>query len=510
MAFGVDRKNATYTPGAGVTRPKPAPAAKPRVVNPGGSPQPKGKLKGNRVKPALAQQVASSMAARDQALADNIGDVTQPLTGDTLVKSAQTLVDKEYAPQFADLDQQGTRIGAQRDAQQAWSQNYYNNLSGVFGSTLGAQQQANSAATEAARQRAAEQMAGIQTTQNDATMRAAQDAQVRGAGLDGGAAATLSNQTAQAQQGALAQGATDQAATANYGAVQEALLRGIGSATAQAGGEAQADIGAAATTRLGELDAQRKTLNNGRMGQLTDTLLKMRQNEGDRYLTQQSLATDAEKAKLQAAVDIQQSKDQKSTEAAKLRYQAALTRAGWAHDDAKAEADREFRAEQGQLDRSSREGIAATRATTTAAAKAKSPWASGKDQGKASDTIQKAISVAKGLSKSMTRQQAGQYLLNGVKGQPQFREEKTANGGTKQVRVLNETGQPVVGRSIEAVDQAYAQAALDIAYNGKLSRATVKKLHDRGITIDALGLPTNHDPRPSNKPMEVMGRVLGR
>jgi hypothetical protein len=62
--------------------------------------------------------------------------------------------------------------------------------------------------------------------------------------------------------------------------------------------------------------------------------------------------------------------------------------------------------------------------------------------------------------------------------------------GTKQVRVLNPDGTQKT-RTIPGVEKAKSQlllvAALDMAYDGHLSRKTQKLLHDRKLQIGQLG-----------------------
>jgi hypothetical protein len=112
------------------------------------------------------------------------------------------------------------------------------------------------------------------------------------------------------------------------------------------------------------------------------------------------------------------------------------------------------------------------------------------EQGKAQSDLSRALTYAKRLKGSKTRAEAVQYLLASSKPQPIYKTIKTSTGGTKQVKVLNADGTPKMTGSWDPVSSAIASAALDAAYVGHLSPATVKKLHEAGIKVKALGIPT--------------------
>jgi hypothetical protein len=120
-------------------------------------------------------------------------------------------------------------------------------------------------------------------------------------------------------------------------------------------------------------------------------------------------------------------------------------------------------------------------------------WASQEQHVKAADSISSLQNFAQQLkSQKVSRADAAQALLAGQEAKeiPIYRTVKLPNGGTRQERVLNPDGTQKT-RTIPAVPKAESQlllkAALDMAYDGHLSRATQKLLHDRKMQIGQLG-----------------------
>lgn len=137
-------------------------------------------------------------------------------------------------------------------------------------------------------------------------------------------------------------------------------------------------------------------------------------------------------------------------------------------------------------------------------------WASDASQAKASDVIQTALAAAEGLSKrGVSRADAGQALRVGAKPRPIYRTvtDPITKKRTQQ-RVLVD-GVPKMTSSLPRIDQTlYLQAALDLAYDGHLSRRTQHLLHQRGIQLAPLGVTTlgafqenqRHITRPGTAP----------
>jgi hypothetical protein len=118
-------------------------------------------------------------------------------------------------------------------------------------------------------------------------------------------------------------------------------------------------------------------------------------------------------------------------------------------------------------------------------------WATGEQQGQAQDKIGSALSYASQFkSKGLSRAQAAQVLVAGKKSAPIYSTVKQKGKPDQHLAALNPDGTPKTTRAVPAYDPLMASVALDMAYDGHVSKANVKKLHARGIRIDALGYPT--------------------
>lgn len=135
-------------------------------------------------------------------------------------------------------------------------------------------------------------------------------------------------------------------------------------------------------------------------------------------------------------------------------------------------------------------------------------WATLEQQGAAKDEIDDLLGWGNRLKGGgVSRQDAMAGLTAGAEPEPLYREVqiKDAAGrvtGTKQERVLWKNGEPgnedgsLTGtqKSTDTLPKAKSklllQAALDMSYDGHLSRRTQKLLHDRGIQLGPLGLTT--------------------
>jgi hypothetical protein len=125
-------------------------------------------------------------------------------------------------------------------------------------------------------------------------------------------------------------------------------------------------------------------------------------------------------------------------------------------------------------------------------------WASQTVQAEAQDDIDSLRGFAEKLKAAdVNRRDAAQALQTGQESKPVFRtvQVKDRYGnvtGTKQERVLDpKTGAQVMTPAVpQAKSRLLLAAALDVAYDGHLSRRTQKLLHDRGIKIAPLGLMT--------------------
>lgn len=130
-------------------------------------------------------------------------------------------------------------------------------------------------------------------------------------------------------------------------------------------------------------------------------------------------------------------------------------------------------------------------------------WLSATAQGKAGDAIQGALNEAKTLKQSgAAREEAAQLLLQGSKDTSQTVYENVpvvdqfgnvVKGKTKRQPKLNRDG-TVVTKTVPGLPKVNSQlllsAALDMAYDGHLSRRNQQLLHARGIQLAPLGLVT--------------------
>lgn len=298
----------------------------------------------------LNQQQLS--ARRDREFRTNLGDVTQGLTGDTMIRTAEELVDREYAPQERALKRTRDQIAAQQARDRDWVRAYTGQLEGLAAGTVSQQQASNQRAMDAARQRDAEIMQGIGQVEQGQAQRAEDRASTLGPGLDGGAAQMLAEQAAQQRMRAQAQAGTQQQALSTNAQAQEAFLRGITAAAGQRRADDQAAIAARAWKRQSEVDADEEDLRKGRSGQLTKTLLGLREGEVERYLTEQRLATEERQAILEAQQQAAQLKSREQLERAKMRLQIRLKQMGIDADTAELQASQAFQRRENELDRS--------------------------------------------------------------------------------------------------------------------------------------------------------------
>jgi hypothetical protein len=127
--------------------------------------------------------------------------------------------------------------------------------------------------------------------------------------------------------------------------------------------------------------------------------------------------------------------------------------------------------------------------------KPKKTWATPVQQAAASDTLQAALNEAKTLKASGAgRHEVAQLLLDGDKGRPE--RQVPVYDTTTGKKKLHEDGTPVM-KTVPAVpplpqvkSQLLLSAALDIAYDGHLSRRNQRLLHERGVKIGPLGVTT--------------------
>jgi hypothetical protein len=127
-------------------------------------------------------------------------------------------------------------------------------------------------------------------------------------------------------------------------------------------------------------------------------------------------------------------------------------------------------------------------------------WATQEAQAAAGDEIQRLIREAKAnKAAGESRHDVADFLLTGAPAgkQPVYEVVPDGKGGKKrQKKLVRDSGGNLVEATTDdpgftaAKSQLLAQAALDMAYDGHLSRATEKLLHARKVKIKPLGLVT--------------------
>lgn len=205
-------------------------------------------------------------------------------------------------------------------------------------------------------------------------------------------------------------------------------------------------------------------------------------DEGKNVLAQQALGLDITKVKTQAQqTAAQQTETQRHNKAGEAASSQEVNTYGYSKADWAAKTPAERQKIMKDLKGSDGRGKANNGAG----------WVTPAKQSEAQSAIERAITYAKSLKGDYGRAEAARALTTTQKGQPIYdtvKDKKT--GKTKQVRRLNPDGTQVVGSSWTGIDSALASAALDIAYDGHLSKYTTDKLHAAGIKVAALGLPT--------------------
>ena len=295
---------------------------------------------------------------QDRLFQEDLGDPSTPLSGGSIVRAANQLTDVALRPQYEGLDRDERKVTASRDAQQKWAAENYGNLAGLFRTGQEAQDAAGRAGVDKATQAQRDQMAVIDEVRRQSAERQQQVADTRGAGLDGGSNQQLANAAAEAQMRAASEGSARTADAQARGDVQSAFLRNLGAATAARGGETQGAIGASAAGDLADLRSQRRQLDQSRGDKVVENLSKLRGDSVEQYLTQQGLANDQQKAKLDAQVQLERIQSNDDLQRWKMDRVAQLKREGFKSSEAIAQANIESREKVAELDRTSREGSA--------------------------------------------------------------------------------------------------------------------------------------------------------
>ena len=315
-------------------------------------------LKRALANPGLRSRLADNLLTpdllklrRENQFRQNVGDVSKPLTGDSLIRTADTLVDREAKKRTADIDRSARKVTAAGRQQSSFSRQNYNRGNSVIQSIVAGQQGANAATVGRQQQLGAQAQASAGEAQIAASKRAREDAEIRGQQQQEQNLAGT-NEAVAGTQARIAENTQSAANEANAtGSGVDAFLRSLGVAGAMRGQSAQEDIERGARGSLADLEAERKQVREDRDGAFTDTLMKLRGGEVERYLTERGLATEQEKARLDAESEIAKITSQNQLEAAKRRHEIRLEQMGLTSAEARDQAKMTFEATQKQLDR---------------------------------------------------------------------------------------------------------------------------------------------------------------
>lgn len=269
---------------------------------------------------------------------NNLGDVTKPLTGESLVDVANRTVNSAYAPQEAQLASQLTGVGNSGRAQATWSQGYDTFLKGIGDAGITAQnnQNAESVTQRDAARRAA--VAGIDRVAGDQAARAVADAAVRGDGLGGGSEGLIAQSVAQARIQAAADGGAQDASALRANNAQSAILQSMQGVQGLRGQEAQDAIRTSTTNQEKTLTAGLRDLASKKGDDVIKTISSMRSDERQKYIYELGIKNQAEQAILKAQVEMAGIKSKEKMAAAERRLKNKLTLAGYSNEAAIAAA----------------------------------------------------------------------------------------------------------------------------------------------------------------------------
>jgi hypothetical protein len=416
------------------------------------------------------------------------------LAGPDLVNAAQQITNSEFDPLLKDISSQQDLSSRNQAAVAGAGKGYATGLNNLFGSIIGSQDAANTAAVQGAQQRAAATQGQIGAADQAAQAALAHDAAVRGADLQAGGAANQAARTAEQQAQAAQEAQRAQQAASDTGSAQAAFLRGLQGAAAQQAGEFQGQVANQGAQQQASLTAQRNKLNSQKVGQFTDTLLKLRQQEADNLFTKAGLNLDQAKLDAAAQPSVQDQKTQAELDFFKKHGYWPAT------GPPKPKSDQGYGAgktgmnkygftydEWNKLSPKKQNDYRTGKATRAPKGSKGGGNKNGSDTGdvaKAQDAYGAAVAAAKAahipLDKAH-RNQLTQYLMTEAPESSVNVSQKDKQGRT--------ISQKVVQRPAHKAQPAlWASIAADILIDGHVSRYNAKRLHDRGLTVDDLGL----------------------
>lgn len=321
---------------------------------------------------ALLPEHLRAIRKRHQFLA-SLSDVETPITGDALVNVAEQLSKRGYDQTISDLDATGKRLTDLSGERTRRADSYFKTLQdlsdrmaaasgSVTAGRVGAQASIADKVTQAI---------GAAKAHGDATTAADEAVRGRLTGLQSqGVADAAAGAKARTAEGSAAAQTNAQA----LGDAEAAFLRAAQLSTGQSRAATLGDIDAKTAVDLADLAKKRVDAGSDKEANFLKTLLEMRGSEGDRALTQRTLATSAEKAVLDAKVELAKITSSTQLTKWKERLAATLKREGYSSSEAIAEANRiaagsrnnasiTSRENEGAANRQNARDIAATKAS---------------------------------------------------------------------------------------------------------------------------------------------------
>jgi len=428
---------------------------------------------------------AQRASRRRNSFLRSISNPAGTLAGPGLVNAAHQISDSEFAPLLADIGNQEKTIDTRAATTGDFAKRYYGDLNSIFGSTLGAQDRANTAAVTGAQQRGAATTGAISAADQATQARMARDAVVRGADVQGDSVANQAARTAAAQAQAAQESGRAQQAASDFGGAQAAFLRGLQGAAGQQGGEVQGQIAARQSQDQAALSSERAKLRASQVGQFTDTLLKLRQQEADNLFTKAGLNLD--QAKLDAASQPSASDQKTAADLAFFKSHGYYPQTG----PTKGPSASEKKTQQ-EIDFFNKHGYYPTTGPPKKGKGSGPDWGTSAQQGTAQDEVGSALRDAKRLKAAgYDRHKAATSLLSGAKGEPVL-DPKTGKPVLVTDPKTKVTTKKMTG-SLDSHDALWTSVALDVLYDGHISRYNAKRLHARGLKVEDLGYPSYTD-----------------
>ncbi len=449
------------------------------------------KVYGQKVR--VSRKQAQKIRATQKANRGALYDPGQMLGGETLRNAATRVTNATINPAVQSLDRQAAVTKANGLALQDRTQEYYRQIAGEAQRGLDRSTAINQAAQGQIR------VAGDQAQERIATAAQATagdlsgDAEVRGSGLQIGTRAQEELAAMRANSAATTQNAGITAATtgANDLNFQNSLIP----ITQLRGAEQYAQQGTRTSAALNEIGGKRSDVLATKGGIFTDNLLKLRQQSFENQVVQQNFATDV--AKIQADVKKTKINARAKERLAKMSFRQKMELQNDAqHAAAKLKkgftltAAEQKKLKQAQINKvSDKDG---------------KPILSPSEKRQRRQVINKAgteVSGAIGQAQRLKREGLGRHeaaglLLSGREAVSRTKRDKES--GTSTVQKIPE---------VPSYDQLYASIALDMAYDGHISKRNLALARRRypGL-VKSLGLKL---PPPKGKGKGGLQNIAG-